>query len=90
MFDTSEDKKLANPNDSKVDFQPFLTEGSAYLKDGEKKEITILRDTGANQSLMLGELLDNPRGTFGGEQVIVKCTGGDSTVPLHFVHLKSG
>ncbi|XP_076030622.1 uncharacterized protein LOC143018919 [Oratosquilla oratoria] len=71
-------------------FQPFITEGTISLPGGAKKQIKILRDTGANQSLVLRETLKWTESSYTGEEARVRGLGAGINVPLHYVEIDTG
>lgn len=74
-----------------VEFEPFITEGLIGVNKGVKREIVIIRDTGANLSLVLRDTVEWDDSTFTGEEVDVAGIGTSSVViPIHYVWLKSG
>ncbi|KAL2091675.1 hypothetical protein ACEWY4_013938 [Coilia grayii] len=72
-------------------FKEFVSEGSVSVADGEPEVVvTILRDTGAAQSLLLAGVLDLPESSSLRTSVLVEDVGGEyGSVPLHSVFLKS-
>ena len=72
-------------------YLPFLSKGTVALdRDVDSKSIKILRDTGANQTLMLENVLMLSEKTFTGAKALMQ--GIDSNylqVPLHRVYLDS-
>lgn len=72
-------------------FKAFVSEGSVALADGEpESRVTILRDTGAAQSLLLAGVLELPESSSLKAAVLVEGVGGEyGAVPLHRVFLKS-
>ena len=73
------------------EYQPFLSKGSICLPDsGIEIPITILRDTGANQSLLLEGSVPLSKQTSTGADVLIQgVTVEPLRVPLHKVELKS-
>ena len=74
-------------------FEPFIHEGSVSLSSdmSDSKQIKILRDTGASQSLLLSNtLLFSEKSSVGASVLIrgINCSEY-SPVPLHTVYLKS-
>lgn len=60
------------------------------FRDGPQASVTILRDTGATQSLLLKGAVDLPESTFLGKSAIIKGLGGCyGAVPLHRIYLES-
>ena len=73
-------------------FGPFLFKGTVSLCDGEKEQIpiTILRDTGAAQSLMLQSVLPFSDGSScGSDALLLGVEMAGSRAPLHKVFLRS-
>ncbi|KAK3850131.1 hypothetical protein Pcinc_043144 [Petrolisthes cinctipes] len=74
-----------------VEFKPFITEGHIRVDEGEERKIEILRDTGANLSLVLRDTVEWSDNTFTGEEVDVVGIGTSSVIiPVHYVWIKSG
>ena len=74
-------------------FEPFIHQGSVSLSSdmSDSKQIKILRDTGASQSLLLSNtLLFSEESSIGASVLIrgINCSEY-SPVPLHTVYLKS-
>ncbi|KAJ8342046.1 hypothetical protein SKAU_G00319740 [Synaphobranchus kaupii] len=73
-----------------VSYQPFTTVGTVSVASGgEEVSITILRDTGAAQSLLLEGVIELPRDGFSRSALIKGLGGQYDCVPLYTVHLKS-
>ena len=73
-------------------FGPFLTKGSVSLtdQDGDQVPITILRDTGASQSLMLNTVLPFSEKSFcGSDALLLGVEMNSLRAPLHSVFLRS-
>ena len=73
-------------------FGPFLLKGTVSLCDGEKEQvpITILRDTGAAQSLMLQSVLPfSDVSSCGSDALLLGVEMASSRAPLHKVFLCS-
>ena len=73
-------------------YEPFLSDGFVSLDSGfaQSTPITILRDTGASQSLILADTLPFSEKTSSGTSVLiqgVEC--GFVNVPLHNIYLSS-
>ena len=73
-------------------YEPFLSDGLVSLNSdfAQSTPITILRDTGASQSLILADTLPFSEKTSSGTSVLiqgVEC--GFVTVPLHNIYLSS-
>ena len=73
-------------------FEPFLSDGFVSLNSdfAQSTPITILRDTGASQSLILADTLPFSEKTSSGTSVLiqgVEC--GFVNVPLHTIYLSS-
>ncbi|KAK3886585.1 hypothetical protein Pcinc_009233 [Petrolisthes cinctipes] len=74
-----------------VEFKPFITEGHIRVDEGEERKIEILRDTGANLSLVLRDTVEWSDNTFTGEEVDIVGIGTSSVIiPVHYVWIKSG
>ncbi|XP_076048298.1 uncharacterized protein LOC143029531 [Oratosquilla oratoria] len=71
-------------------FQPFITEGTISLPGGAKKQIKILRDTGANLSLVLRETLDWTESSYTGEEARIRGVVAGTNTPLHYVEIDTG
>ncbi|KAJ8364747.1 hypothetical protein SKAU_G00135780 [Synaphobranchus kaupii] len=73
-----------------VSYQPFTSVGTVSVASGgEEVSITILRDTGAAQSLLLEGVIELPRDGFSRSALIKGLGGQYDCVPLYTVHLKS-
>ncbi|KAL2081327.1 hypothetical protein ACEWY4_023180 [Coilia grayii] len=72
-------------------FKNFVSEGSVAPREGESEvSVTILRDTGAAQSLIVSSLLPLSEDTSLKASVLLRGLGGEyGAVPLHRVFLKS-
>ena len=73
-------------------YEPFLSDGLVSLNSdfAQSTPITILRDTGASQSLILADTLPFSEKTSSGTSVLlqgVEC--GFVNVPLHNIYLSS-
>ena len=80
------------PGDIDECFAPFLIKGSVSLsgQDTDQVPITILRDTGASQSLMLFDVLPFSEKSFCGSDALVLGVEMNSLrAPLHSVFLRS-
>ncbi len=77
--------------DSTSVYQPFLMSGFVSLSaDSEVRPITILRDTGAAQSIILDSVLPFSAVTYTGSDVLVRGIElGCVKLPLHTVCLTS-
>ena len=74
--------------------EPYTCEGSVSLSSdfSSSTPITVLRDTGASQSLILSGVLPFSESSFSGNSVIIQGVRHDSgvdVVPLHNVYLTS-
>lgn len=72
-------------------YKPFVMKGLISLSDdvSDQKEIQILRDTGANQSFVLADVLSLSSDSYCGSSVFVRgIEMGVIKVPLHRVYLK--
>ncbi|XP_041851996.1 uncharacterized protein LOC121646930 [Melanotaenia boesemani] len=73
-------------------FQPFTMPGTVALAElsAEERQIKVLRDTGASQTLMLAKTLPFSEASYAGYSVILKGIGkGYEPCPIHYVHLKT-
>lgn len=72
-------------------FEPFVSHGSVSLsEEGDSVPIVILRDTGAKQSLIRGDVLPFADESYSGLDVLAwGIEMNVMRVPLHFVHLTS-
>lgn len=69
-------------------FEPFLFPGTVSLTiDDEKRKVSVLRDTVAAQSLILGSILPAIEKNYTGDHAILKDLFGTPTPPLAKVHL---
>ena len=71
-------------------FDPFINKGKVKEESGSEKNITILRDTGANVSLVLRDTLDWSDDSFTGERIEVRGINYVSIVPVHYAWFVSG
>ncbi|XP_063863059.1 uncharacterized protein LOC135102162 [Scylla paramamosain] len=71
-------------------FEHFTSEGTVKVEGSPQKVIRILRDTGANQSLILSSVLPWNEETSTGREVSCKSAGGKFSIPLHKVWLDCG
>ena len=73
------------------DFKPFVTQGSVSLEGVDKPvPITILRDTGAKQSLMCAGVLPFSAQSYSGSDIIAWGVELSAVLaPLHFIQLTS-
>ena len=67
------------------DFEPFITGGKIKLEGGPEKKIVVLRDTGANLSLVLKKTLEWSEESYSGEEVTVRGLASGVSIPLHCV-----
>lgn len=86
--DVCDDSKLGA--ESSV-YKSFISEGFVSIAEGELEvPVTLLRDTGAAQSLILKDVIDLPPCTAEETSVLIEGAGGEyRSVPLHRVFLKS-
>ena len=88
-----EDKISPNKeSDYMENYKPFISEGVVSLVGDENssQKVTILRDTGATQSLMLDSVLPLTENSFTGANVLISGVEmGVLEVPLHEVNIKS-
>ena len=71
-------------------YKPFISEGvvSLVLDENSSQKVTILRETGANQSLMLDSVLPLTVNSFTGANVLI--SGVEmSILEVHEVNIKS-
>ena len=74
-------------------YEPFLSDGFVSLNSdfAPSTPITILRDTGASQSLILTDTLPFSEKTSSGTCVLIQgIECGFVNIPLHNIHLSSG
>ena len=79
-------------SDYMENYKPFISEGVVSLVGDENssQKVTILRDTGATQSLMLDSVLPLTENSFTGANVLISGVEmGVLEVPLHEVNIKS-
>ena len=79
-------------SDYMENYKPFISEGVVSLVGDENssQKVTILRDTGATQSLMLDSVLPLTENSFTGANVLISLVEmGILEVPLHEVNIKS-
>lgn len=89
-FVEDEDPILPFESQEDEDFEHFIVEGMVKLEEGPEKKIRILRDTGANQSLILKSALPWTKETDTGRMVSCRGAGGKFCIPLHKVWLDCG
>lgn len=79
------------PVQNTLGYEPFMLQGwVAYSADGIRKSVSVLRDTGAAQSLMLDGTLPLSQETYTGADVILRGIGaGCVKVPLHNIYLQT-
>uniref|UniRef100_A0A8P4KNJ7 Gypsy retrotransposon integrase-like protein 1 n=1 Tax=Dicentrarchus labrax TaxID=13489 RepID=A0A8P4KNJ7_DICLA len=82
------------PEKEEVDerYRPFILQGSVSLtgKEEDQVPITILRDTGANQSLILQKVLPFSSASFcGSDALVLGVKMSTVRAPLHTVFLRS-
>ena len=76
-------------------FKPFIFDGSVALSNDENssvyKQIKILRDTGASQSLILTQALPFCESSYSGENVLIRGVNCKKfcAIPLHNLKLQS-
>ena len=87
--------EMCVPEGSKSDeimdkVKPFVSDGSIALNDGNFKPIKVLRDTACVQSCLLQEVLPFSEESYTGSNVLITgIEGGEISVPLHVVNIKS-
>lgn len=79
------ESKVNSPNEGLGTYQPFMSSGT-IMGDGEKKEIQILRDSGALQTLLLEGVVPT-RET--GKRIMISSLWGVCSVPLVETYLWS-
>ena len=71
------------------EYKPFVSHGTVSLGSGEESPVTILRDTGASQSLILADVLPFSADSATGASVLLQGVElGTINVPLHKITLK--
>ncbi|KAJ8332462.1 hypothetical protein SKAU_G00426350 [Synaphobranchus kaupii] len=72
-------------------YDAFTSAGTVSVSQGTVEvPVTILRDTGAAQSLLLQGVLDLPASTYQQASALIEGLGGEyGVVPLHTVYLRS-
>ena len=66
------------------EYKPFVSHGTVSLGSGEESPVTILRDTGASQSLILADVLPFSADSATGASVLLQGVElGTVNVPLH-------
>ena len=71
-------------------YEPFLLEGTVSVSGASPMPVRILRDTGANQTILLQGVLPLSARTATGSSVLVRGIGkGVSKMPLHRILLRS-
>ena len=71
-------------------FTPFLMTGTVAMnREGKVRPVKILRDTGAIQTLILTECLDDPDTTYLHKDVIIETAAGYRQLPLHSIYLET-
>ena len=90
---TTRPPKHSSLNPVMDSFKPFTCEGFVSLTSdiSHATPITILRDTGASQSLIVSNILPFSESSYSGQNVLIQGVDSSSytTVPLHNVHLLS-
>lgn len=71
-------------------FEHFTISGTVKVEGSPEKKIRILRDTGANQSLILKRVLPWTDQSKIGKEVACRGEGGKFSIPLHKVWLDCG
>ena len=86
-------KPVASSNVNKPhqdSFAPFISLGSIYLAEDDRSyPITILRDTGAAQSIMHANFLPNVSTAFTGNKVVLNDLSSHTIYPLARLFLRS-
>ncbi|XP_076030460.1 uncharacterized protein LOC143018764 [Oratosquilla oratoria] len=71
-------------------FKPFVSSGTiSHSSSSQQYPISILRDTGAKQSLILNSVLQNLGESYTGYDILIEGVGGIVKCPLHNVFLRS-
>ncbi|XP_076055262.1 uncharacterized protein LOC143033653 [Oratosquilla oratoria] len=71
-------------------FKPFVSSGTiSHGSSSQQYPISILRDTGAKQSLILNSVLQNLGESYTGYDILIEGVGGIVKCPLHNVFLRS-
>ncbi|KAL1254352.1 hypothetical protein QQF64_016581 [Cirrhinus molitorella] len=73
-----------------LNYKPFVMSGTVSLTGSvdDQKEVRILRDTGANQSIMLADVLPFSDESYCGSNVLVRGIEMQVVpIPMHHVHL---
>ena len=92
MDQTHVQAKVPETNSVMEIYEPFLSDGFVSLNSdfAQSTPITILRDTGASQSLILADTLPFSEKTSSGTSVLVQGVEcGFVNVPLHDIYLSS-
>ena len=73
-------------------YEPFVSVGTVSLSGSEAHEVNILRDTGAQQNLLLSSSLPVPMSQIStNESVNIQGVGGNNlSLPLIWVDLQCG
>ena len=82
---------MKDSNSVRAEFLPFVSEGFVSLRETDSPvPITILRDTGATQSLLLNSTLKFSDESATGESILAQGIEGSYVdIPLHSVYLTS-
>ena len=84
------DKLTCRIEDEEDPFKGFKTSGKVSLADDDHfANITILRDTGAAQSILVHSSLPNIEKAYTGQSVLLRDLSGYPSLPLAKVHLES-
>lgn len=81
--------KKDKPQSVNERYGPFNSTGWVSIGDHPEVEVGILRDTGANQSLILGSLIGDDQLLAGSRRVKVQGLLSESDMPKCAVRLKS-
>ena len=75
-----------------ISYEPFMSVGTVSLSRSEAHEVNILRDTGAQQSLLLLSSFPAPMSQIStNESVIIQGVGGNNlSLPLIWINLQCG
>jgi len=80
---------MVKPGKVPSEYKPFVSQGTVSLASGEESPVTILRDTGASQSLILADVLPFSVHSATGTSVLLQGVEiSTMSVPLHKIILK--
>ncbi|XP_076056339.1 uncharacterized protein LOC143034289 [Oratosquilla oratoria] len=79
----------SNVHNPHTSFDPYIFQGKVSLhKGGPNYPVTILRDTGAAQSILLSDVIPNISNAFTGEKVLLSDLTSQTSYPLAEVYLE--